>query len=120
MTLKVDERIEFHLKYCTLHYQVCRSMAYDGYFLSISKNTYNDAIFTELGIQDKYEFCRKYTNAKVFEGMFPVIETLEGLSEVVDALFREIKKQNLDSLYNSSVNTSLNIKKCTYKLKFSN
>lgn len=120
MKLAVDTRVNFYLPGDLLQYHVWKSGDYDGYFLSAPIGTNNDIIFTKLGIKDKYEFCRKHTKAKVSEGMFPVIETLEGLSEVVEALFREIQKPNVNFLHNISVNTDLNVKKCTYKLKFSN
>lgn len=120
MALKANDYVEFHLKNDLLRYRVCDAMAPNGYFLSVTTVGENDIIFTKLGIKDKYEFCQKHTNVKVSEGMFPLIETLEGLDEIVWALFQEIEKQNPDSLHNISVNTNLNIKKCNYKLKFIN
>lgn len=120
MILKVGNHIEFYLKDSVLRYQVCDKLANDGYFLSALTDAPNDIIFTKLGIKDKYEFCRKHTDVKVSEGIFPVIKTLEGLAEVVQALFREIEKQNPNSLHNIAINTNLNIKKHHYKLKFSN
>lgn len=84
-TLEVGDRVIFG----NLEYKVCHE---DGYFL-MSQDVENDKIFTILNIS-KRDFVRNLgINTLPIDWDFPETKSLEALTAVVSALFKEYEKQ---------------------------
>ena len=85
-TLEVGDKVVFG----NLEYMVCHE---DGYFLMIP-NVKNDKIFTNLNIS-KIDFVKNLgINTLPVNWDFPEVCSLEALTVIVNALFKEYEKQN--------------------------
>ena len=85
-TLEVGDKVIFG----DLKYKVCLE---DGYFLSIP-DAKNDHIFTILGLS-KIDFVENLgINTLPMNWVFPEVKSLEALTSIVSALFKEYEKQN--------------------------
>lgn len=86
-TLEVDDVVVFG----NLEYTVCHI---DGYFLRCSSSYDNDKIFTILNIS-KRDFVRDLGISTLpIDWDFPETRSLEALTAIVSALFKEYEKQN--------------------------
>ena len=84
-TLEVGDKVVFG----DLEYMVCRG---DGYFL-MTPNVQNDKIFTNLNIS-KRDFVKNLgINTLPKDWDFPEVSSLEVLTAIVSALFKEYEKQ---------------------------
>lgn len=84
-TLEVGDKVVFG----DLEYMVCYE---DGYFLS-TLNVKNDKIFTNLNIS-KRDFVKNLgINTSPLDWDFPEVCSLEALTAIVSALFKEYEKQ---------------------------
>lgn len=87
-TLEVDDKVVFG----NLEYEVTQGAYYKRYYLVlISSSKGNDEIFKVLNI-DKEDFINKL-GIKTDSGRFPETYSLEALTAVVGALFKEYEKQ---------------------------
>ena len=85
-TLEVGDVVVFG----DLKYKVCLE---DGYFLS-TLDVHNDKIFTILNIS-KRDFVKNLgINTLPIDWDFPEVQSLEALTAIVSALFKEYEKQN--------------------------
>lgn len=85
-TLEVGDTVIFG----NLKYKVCHE---DGYFLS-TLDVENDKIFTILNIS-KRDFVKNLgINTLSIDWDFPEVQSLEALTAIVSALFKEYEKQN--------------------------
>ena len=85
-TLEVGDKVVFG----NLEYKVCHN---EGYFLNI-ENDFNNKIFTVLNI-DRKDFVESLGIATLsYNWIFPETKSLEALTAIVSALFKEYEKQN--------------------------
>jgi hypothetical protein len=87
-TLEVGDKVVFG----NLEYEVTQGDCYKRYFLVLSSRGENDEIFNVLNI-DKQDFIDKL-GIKTASGRFPEVYSLEALTAVVGALFKEYEKHN--------------------------
>lgn len=88
-TLEVDDVVVFG----DLEYEVAHSYSFlDGYYLDNLKGE-NDAIFERLNI-DKKDFITCLGITADYKCDFPETKSLEALTAIVSALFKEYEKQN--------------------------
>ena len=86
-TLEVGDVVVFG----DLKYKVCLE---DGYFLQLSNSYDYDKIFTILNIS-KRDFVKNLgINTLPIDWDFPEVQSLEALTAIVSALFKEYEKQN--------------------------
>lgn len=86
-TLEVGDKVIFG----DLKYKVCHE---DGYFLQLSNSYDYDKIFTILNIS-KRDFVKNLgINTLPIDWDFPEVQSLEALTAIVSALFKEYEKQN--------------------------
>lgn len=93
-TLEVDDRIIFgNLRYRVAEWEsVCNNNTYFLYLINNDKES-NEAIFKALNLNKK-EFIQKLGLDACFRGDFPEVKSLEVLTVIVSALFKEYEKQN--------------------------
>lgn len=85
-TLEVGDKVIFG----DLKYKVCHE---DGYFLQLSNSYDYDKIFTILNIS-KRDFVKNLgINTLTIDWDFPEVQSLEALTAIVSALFKEYEKQ---------------------------
>ena len=72
-----------------IHYTVFKTSE-KHYFLNALGFLDNNAIFLQLGIQDKYSWCDRFTSSPSLPGSFPECQTLDDLRRVVKALLKEL------------------------------
>ena len=89
-TLEVDDEVVFG----NLTYKVRQNLATDGYYLCLNdKNTPNDTIFKHLKV-NKRTFIENIGIKACIHMDFPETKSLEALTAIVSALFKEYEKQN--------------------------
>ena len=89
-TLEVDDEVVFG----NLAYKVRQNLATDGYYLCLNdKNTPNDTIFKHLKV-NKRTFIENIGIRACIHMDFPETKSLEALTAIVSALFKEYEKQN--------------------------
>lgn len=86
--LEVSDKVVFGNLIC----RVARSPLSNEFYLSISNHN-NDKIFEILNI-DKIKFIKELGVAARFDCDFPETKSLEALTAIVSALFKEYEKQN--------------------------
>ena len=86
-TLEVNDVVVFG----DLEYTVCHM---DGYFLRCSSSYDNDKIFTILNISKRDFVNNLGINTLPVDWDFPETKSLEALTAIVSALFKEYEKQN--------------------------
>ena len=87
-TLEVGDKVIFG----NLEYVVTKDVQYERYYLVLYTDS-NDKIFRVLSINKK-DFIEKLGINAFYGGSFPEVKSLEALTAIVFALFKEYEKQN--------------------------
>ncbi len=90
-SIDVGDDITFKIDGSSLNYRVARSDSFDRCYY-ITQGGYNEQVFKNLNIGDKYDWCRTHTSDVKGDGSFPYITSLEGLEKVVEALHAACKE----------------------------